>query len=269
MPDRQRVHQARRRPWRAHDRVADLGHPGGAPTYPGPQGRSTTPARADPIGLALAGQGDSADRHRRHPGGRCRGRGSRRPGLWRLPSKGLMSKCADRRCRAGPSTLGGPRATRGGPDGSGRPAVRGSDPDGVEERRRRSGILHRDRPDPGPPDARSGLGRGRSAIARGGRCPSASSASGWSCASVSTAGDRLDVGLTLWTPSLPFLAGDFKVHIDHVARIQAAGIDPYHDTDDRICAIYPYPPMLGRLFAWVTWFETLTAAAALARRRWR
>ena len=65
-----------------------------------------------------------------------------------------------------------------------------------------------------------------------------------------------------WTsvPALPVLAGDFKAHIDHVARIAAAGIDPYRKTDDLFCVLYPYPPMIARTFSWVTLFDSRTAA---------
>src|SRR5581483_6539177 len=39
--------------------------------------------------------------------------------------------------------------------------------------------------------------------------------------------DRLAYGRMTWTPILPFLAGDFKVHIDHTARILVRGGDIY------------------------------------------
>jgi hypothetical protein len=72
--------------------------------------------------------------------------------------------------------------------------------------------------------------------------------------------DHLALGQSTWVPALSFLAGDFKVHIDHVARIQAAGIDPYHKFDDWVCGLYPYPPMIGRIFHWVVLFDPLTAS---------
>jgi Glycosyltransferase family 87 len=72
--------------------------------------------------------------------------------------------------------------------------------------------------------------------------------------------DTLVVGQSTWVPAMPFFGADFKVHIDHVARLQAAGMDPYHMPDDRVCSLYPYPPMLGRFFAWVVLFDKSTAA---------
>ena len=63
-----------------------------------------------------------------------------------------------------------------------------------------------------------------------------------------------------WVPALPNLAGDFKAHIDHVSRLVAAGIDPYRKTDDLFCVLYPYPPMIARVFSWVTLFDSRTAA---------
>jgi hypothetical protein len=71
--------------------------------------------------------------------------------------------------------------------------------------------------------------------------------------------DRLALGQT-WIPALAFLEGDFKVHIEHVARLQAAGVDPYHKLDDWVCGLYPYPPMIGRLFGWVVLFDPFTAS---------
>ncbi len=85
--------------------------------------------------------------------------------------------------------------------------------------------------------------------------------------------DRLVYGRLTWTPILPFLGGDFKVHIDHTARIWAAGGDVY-SADDWVCALFPYPPMIPRLFGWVslmgtraataTWIGTLAAIFALS-----
>ena len=71
--------------------------------------------------------------------------------------------------------------------------------------------------------------------------------------------DSMVIGRSTWVPPLAFLAGDFKVHIDHVARIQAAGIDPYRKADDWICVLYPYPPMIARAFAWVSLVNISTA----------
>ncbi len=72
--------------------------------------------------------------------------------------------------------------------------------------------------------------------------------------------NRFLLGSASWVPMLPMIAGDFQVHIDHVARVQAAGIDPYHVTGDWVCGLYPYPPMIARSFAWVIFFNTPTAA---------
>ena len=72
--------------------------------------------------------------------------------------------------------------------------------------------------------------------------------------------DRLVLAPACWVEPLPMIAGDFLVHIDHVARLQARGIDPYHKFDDWVCFMYPYPPMIARCFAWVVAFEPATAA---------
>jgi hypothetical protein len=71
--------------------------------------------------------------------------------------------------------------------------------------------------------------------------------------------DRLVIGRLAWMPALPFLAGDFTVSIDHTARLFAAGGDPYR-RDDWVCAVFPYPPMVPRVFAWVSLVDTPTAA---------
>lgn len=68
--------------------------------------------------------------------------------------------------------------------------------------------------------------------------------------------DSLVYGDRTWATPLPFLAGDFKVHIDHTARILVAGTNPYRLTDDWVCAEFPYPPMIPRLFAWVALVST-------------
>ncbi len=70
--------------------------------------------------------------------------------------------------------------------------------------------------------------------------------------------DHLATGPGLWFPVLSFIAGDFVVHIDHTARIFAEGGDPYR-LDDWICASLPYPPMIPRLFRWVTLFSIRAA----------
>ena len=71
--------------------------------------------------------------------------------------------------------------------------------------------------------------------------------------------DSLVYGNHTWASPLPFLAGDFKVHIDHTARILVAGINPYRLTDDWVCASFPYPPVIPRLFAWVALVSTPVA----------
>jgi Glycosyltransferase family 87 len=71
--------------------------------------------------------------------------------------------------------------------------------------------------------------------------------------------DSLVYGKLTWVSPLPFLAGDFKVHIDHTARLVAAGVNPYRLTDDWVCAQFPYPPMIPRLFVWVALVSTPTA----------
>ena len=58
---------------------------------------------------------------------------------------------------------------------------------------------------------------------------------------------------------LPVVAGDFQIHIDHVARLWASGINPYERPCDWVCSLFPYPPMILRLFAWVRFVSTSTA----------
>lgn len=70
--------------------------------------------------------------------------------------------------------------------------------------------------------------------------------------------DRLVGSERTWVPALPFLSSDFKVSLDHVARVRAAGLDPY--AADWICLRYPYPPLVTWSFAWVTPLSTPTAA---------
>lgn len=69
--------------------------------------------------------------------------------------------------------------------------------------------------------------------------------------------DRLTYSQYVAFPALPFLAGDFRVHIDHTARVIAAGDSPYtaavgERPDADVCALLPYPPLVPRLFAWVS-----------------
>ena len=71
--------------------------------------------------------------------------------------------------------------------------------------------------------------------------------------------DSLVLGRSTWVPTLPFLAGDYKVSIDHIARVQASGIDPYRNPNDWVAPLYLYPPMVARVFSWVTLFDVPTS----------
>lgn len=90
--------------------------------------------------------------------------------------------------------------------------------------------------------------------------------------------DRLTSGRSTWVPVLPFLAGDFVHNIDAPARLWVAGGNPYQNTPMTVW--YPYPPIVVRLFAWVSlltpwtalvvWLGALTAmAVAGARACWK
>jgi hypothetical protein len=70
--------------------------------------------------------------------------------------------------------------------------------------------------------------------------------------------DRLVGASAVWTPAFGYLFADFKVSIDHAARVLAAGGDPYGA--DWICQRLPYPPLVTRLFLWVVPLGTDTAA---------
>lgn len=72
---------------------------------------------------------------------------------------------------------------------------------------------------------------------------------------------RFTPGQGWWFPPLPFIQGDFQVHIEHVARIYASGVDPYTVKGDWVCESFPYPPMVPRLFAWVALVSPETAKA--------
>ncbi|MCA1685549.1 MAG: DUF2029 domain-containing protein, partial [Planctomycetia bacterium] len=76
---------------------------------------------------------------------------------------------------------------------------------------------------------------------------------------VSVGRGALIFGRLTWVPMLPIMPGDFTVHIDHVARVWASGVDPYARPCDWVCALFPYPPMVPRLFAWVSLVSTPTA----------
>jgi hypothetical protein len=71
--------------------------------------------------------------------------------------------------------------------------------------------------------------------------------------------DSLVLGVRTWVPTLPFLAGDFRVHIDHVTRLYTSGVNPYLQADDWVCAAFPYPPMVLRLFFWLSFVSTAAA----------
>ena len=72
--------------------------------------------------------------------------------------------------------------------------------------------------------------------------------------------DRLAYGQATWVHPLPFLGGDFRVHIDHVSRLWAAGRDFYLDPCcPRACREQPFAPTVPRLFTWVRFFDTKTA----------
>jgi hypothetical protein len=51
--------------------------------------------------------------------------------------------------------------------------------------------------------------------------------------------DLLALGAPTWVPTLPFLAGDFRVHIDHVTRLYTSGVNPYLQAGDWVCAGFP------------------------------
>jgi hypothetical protein len=72
--------------------------------------------------------------------------------------------------------------------------------------------------------------------------------------------DRLKFAEHTWVPTLPPLGSDFRVHTDHVARLWASGRDPYLNPCDWVCSLMPYPPLIPRLFGWVTFFEPKRAA---------
>ncbi len=96
----------------------------------------------------------------------------------------------------------------------------------------------------------------------------------WAWVWIKSVGDnRFALGQLTWVPALRFMAGDFRVHLDHVARVYASGINPYRLRDDWACMAFPYPPMVPRLFAWVTlvspdaavkiWLTTLASVLGL------
>jgi hypothetical protein len=72
--------------------------------------------------------------------------------------------------------------------------------------------------------------------------------------------DRLVYGRSTWIIIPHCMGVDFKLAIDHVARVEALGLKPYQVPWDKYCAQYPYPPMLGRFFRWATYFDKMTAS---------
>jgi Glycosyltransferase family 87 len=72
--------------------------------------------------------------------------------------------------------------------------------------------------------------------------------------------DRLVVGRSTWVLIAPCLGVDFKLAIDYVARVEALGLRASQFPDDPHCVQYPYPPMIGRYFRWVTLFDRMTAS---------
>ena len=82
---------------------------------------------------------------------------------------------------------------------------------------------------------------------------------GWWAASLREG--RLLGGERTWVPALPFLAGDFAVHFDHIGRVVAAGGDPYR-LGDPVCCQDLYPPLATRLFAWTAMLSPAAAQGA-------
>ncbi|HEU5117081.1 MAG TPA: glycosyltransferase 87 family protein, partial [Isosphaeraceae bacterium] len=70
--------------------------------------------------------------------------------------------------------------------------------------------------------------------------------------------NRLYLGAWTWTFANPTLSDDFHYHIDHTARVLAAGQTIESETDI-FCQQFPYPLMIPRLFCWVAWMSPQTA----------
>ena len=70
--------------------------------------------------------------------------------------------------------------------------------------------------------------------------------------------DRLTHADHLWVPELPKLAADYVVHIDWAARHWAVGGDPYSRANRE--HMFPYSPMVPRVFGWASAFEPEAAA---------
>jgi hypothetical protein len=76
---------------------------------------------------------------------------------------------------------------------------------------------------------------------------------------VSIRNDTLLFGRSTWALPMPWLGGDFRFNLDHIARVKALGLNPYRQRNDLFCALAPYPPMVYRLFRWVSLFDPDTA----------
>lgn len=75
---------------------------------------------------------------------------------------------------------------------------------------------------------------------------------------------------------VPFFGADFTTETDHAARLWLSGVDPYVSRE----WLFHYPPLVIRLFSWVTFFDSETALriwivaliallGLVALRRWR
>ena len=82
------------------------------------------------------------------------------------------------------------------------------------------------------------------------------------CLVASLRQDSLVLGNSTWVPVMPVMGADFKLHLDHVARVRALGLNPYDQLGDMPCGLFPYPPMITRLFLWVVVTDPMTASAA-------
>lgn len=54
---------------------------------------------------------------------------------------------------------------------------------------------------------------------------------------------------------VPFFGADFTTETDHAARLWLSGVDPYVSRE----WLFHYPPLVIRLFSWVTFFDSETA----------
>ncbi len=79
---------------------------------------------------------------------------------------------------------------------------------------------------------------------------------GWAA---SVRADRMLGIEATWIPSVGVLAGDFRVSIEPTARRWAEGINVYLQPVGLAEELFPYPPMIPRLFAWVRLVDPATA----------